>query len=136
MRGDPRFVSWWRDQGSRVSDPGSPLERAVCGKSVVYIADARREEAYSTSPVYRTVSRSAASVRGSSLPCERRIPPLVQYMFFAARCDHSLAAPNPQATKPAAMLGLIQRLNHVGAIGIDAAAGGIASIRRAWRSSP
>ncbi len=53
MRGDPRFVSWWREQGARVPDPGSPLERALRGEPVVYIADARQEEAYGTSPVYK-----------------------------------------------------------------------------------
>ena len=53
MRGDPRFVSWWREQGARVPDPGSPLERAVRGEPVVHIADARQAEAYRTSPVYK-----------------------------------------------------------------------------------
>jgi PAS domain S-box-containing protein len=53
MRGDPRFVSWWRDQGARLPDPGSPLERALDGEPVVYIADARQEGAYGTSPVYK-----------------------------------------------------------------------------------
>jgi two-component system, NtrC family, sensor kinase len=53
MRGDPRFVSWWREQGARVPDPGSPLERAVRGEPVVHIADARQAKAYGTSPVYK-----------------------------------------------------------------------------------
>jgi GAF domain-containing protein len=53
MRGDPRFISWWRKQGARVPDPGSPLERALRGEPVVRVADARQEEAYSTSPVYK-----------------------------------------------------------------------------------
>src|SRR3984893_6216083 len=53
MRGEPRFVNWWREQGSRVPDPGSPLERALCGEPVVHVADVRQEQAYVTSPIFK-----------------------------------------------------------------------------------
>jgi GAF domain-containing protein len=61
VRGEPRLVEWMRRLGSM--RPGSrplghlsPLDRVVRGERLVHVADARDEEAYRSSPMYRELA--------------------------------------------------------------------------------
>jgi GAF domain-containing protein len=58
VRGEPRLVQWMRRVGSVRPGVGSlgrlsPLGRVVRGEPIVHVADAREEEAYGSSPVFR-----------------------------------------------------------------------------------
>jgi GAF domain-containing protein len=53
VRGDSPFVELQCSSGSRLIDPGTPLERALRGQGVLHILDCTEEEGYHTSPGFR-----------------------------------------------------------------------------------
>jgi PAS domain S-box-containing protein len=64
VRGDPWFTKWLQEHSPIAPIPGSAADRIARGENIIHVPDRRKEEAYSSDPVFRELVETSG-VRAS-----------------------------------------------------------------------